>query len=58
MKVVILKNGSVIREFPSTAITLQRVFNTAHDIAGGLWNGVDTFSVKVIPSDKTKTNQL
>jgi hypothetical protein len=26
---------------------MQKTFGKAHNIAGGLWNGVDAFSVKI-----------
>lgn len=43
----ILKNGQPIREFRCTEELLQKAFAKAHSIAGGLWNGVDAFSVKI-----------
>ncbi len=48
MKIQILKNGSPIKELSYTPQTLQKVFNKAVDIAGGLWNGVDKFTVKTL----------
>lgn len=43
----ILKNGIAIRTIPYTVATLQRNFNKAHSIAGGLWNGKDEFKVVI-----------
>ena len=43
----ILKNGQPIKEFKCTEALLQKTFNKAHSIAGGLWNGMDAFSVKI-----------
>lgn len=43
----ILKNGQSIKEFKCTEALLQKTFAKAHSIAGGLWNGVDAFSVKI-----------
>jgi hypothetical protein len=43
----ILKNGITIKTIPYTVVTLQRCFNQAHSIAGGLWNGVDEFKVVI-----------
>jgi hypothetical protein len=48
MIIQILKNGSPIKEFPYTSQTLQKVYNKAVNIAGGKWNGVDEFVVKVL----------
>jgi len=47
-KIQILKNGNPIKELPYTPQTLQKVFNKAMNIAGGLWNGVDKFTVKTL----------
>ena len=43
----ILKNGQTIKEFKCVDKFLQKTFAKAHSIAGGLWNGVDAFSVKI-----------
>jgi hypothetical protein len=43
----ILKNNKVIKQFKCTQAKKQSVFNKAVDMAGGMWNGVDDFSVKI-----------
>jgi hypothetical protein len=45
--VQILKNGQPLKEFKCEEKKLHITFATAHSIAGGLWNGVDAFSVKI-----------
>jgi hypothetical protein len=45
MIIQILKNGVPIKELNYTPKTLQRDWDTAYDMAGGMWNGVDTFTV-------------
>ena len=45
MNVKIVKNGVVIRSYPYTHNTMQKVFDKAQDIAGGMWNGKDEFRV-------------
>lgn len=47
MSIQILKNGKVVFVFPCTPSTMQKTLNKVHDIAGGMWNGKDNFSVKV-----------
>lgn len=47
IKIWVLKNNRIVKEFWATKETLQKVFNMAHDVAGGMWNGVDTFKVKI-----------
>jgi len=47
MSIQILKNGKVVKSYPCTPSTMQKVFNKVHNIAGGMWNGKDNFSVKV-----------
>ena len=47
----IKKNGAVIKTITSTTSKLEETFNEARDIAGGMWNGVDKFSVTVIEDD-------
>jgi hypothetical protein len=48
MKVNVLKNGSIIQQFSATESTYQRVYRKAVNIAGGMWNGVDKFTVIVV----------
>lgn len=43
----ILKNGNLIKQFTCPKKMLQKYFNLAYDIAGGMWNGKDEFTVKV-----------
>jgi hypothetical protein len=43
----ILKNGQPLKEFKCVEKLIQKTFAKAHSIAGGLWNGVDAFSVKI-----------
>ncbi len=45
--VQILKNGKVVKEFESHPMQVQSVFNSAVNIAGGMWNGKDTFKVVI-----------
>lgn len=47
MSIQILKNGKVVKSYPCTPSTMQKVFMKAFDIAGGMWNGKDEFLVKV-----------
>ena len=42
----ILKNGKSIREFRCVPSMRNKYFAMAVDIAGGMWNGKDKFSVK------------
>lgn len=45
VKVEILKNGVSVREFICKEKEFQKVFHKANNIAGGLWNGKDKFSI-------------
>lgn len=47
-KIEILKNGKVIKTITCTTSQVQKAYNYAVDITGGLWNGVDEFSVRVL----------
>jgi hypothetical protein len=47
IKVEIKKNGKVIKTFLCKKSDLQKTFNKAHNVAGGLWNGTDTFTVNI-----------
>jgi len=47
-KVVITKNGKVVKEFSCNPQTVRNVLIRAIDIAGGMWNGTDTFKVKAV----------
>lgn len=46
MTINILKNGKSIREFRCVPSMRNKYFAMAVDIAGGMWNGKDKFSVK------------
>lgn len=46
--VQILKNGKLVRQFYCPVKFQQRYFDLAYDIAGGMYNGVDEFTVVVI----------
>lgn len=48
VKVEIKKNGKVIKSFVCKESDLQKTFNKAYDMAGGLWNGTDKFTVNVV----------
>jgi hypothetical protein len=48
IKVEIKKNGKVIKSFLCKKSDLQKTFNTAHDMAGGMWNGTDVYTVKIV----------
>jgi len=55
MKTVkILKNGSVIKQFTCQEKMQQKYFSHAVDIAGGMWNGVDKFTVVIQESEFNK----
>lgn len=47
IKVIILKNSKIVKEFNASEQTLQNVFSKAVNLAGGMWNGKDKFSVKI-----------
>lgn len=47
--VVIKKNGIVIKQFTVTdSKKVNSILNRAIDIAGGMWNGKDEFTVEVL----------
>lgn len=46
--VVIKKNGNVIKSFQSSESKLHSTFNKAVNMAGGMWNGIDKFTVSII----------
>ena len=49
MKTVkILKNGNTIKQFTCPEKMQQKYFELAHDIAGGMWNGKDEFTIVII----------
>lgn len=48
----ILKNGKSIKEFRCVASMKDEYFAMAFDIAGGMWNGKDKFSVKLLKQQK------
>ena len=41
----ILKNGQTVKQFSCTQKMMQKYFDLAADIAGGMWNGKDEFKV-------------
>jgi hypothetical protein len=43
----ILKNGKLIKQFTCAEKMVQKYFNHAFDIAGGMWNGKDEFTVVI-----------
>lgn len=45
VRIEILKNGVSVRKFLCNEKDFQKMFDRAHNIAGGLWNGVDKFSI-------------
>jgi hypothetical protein len=49
--IVILKNNQIIKTYITGGSDIQRTFDKAVDIAGGMWNGVDIFTVKIMESD-------
>ncbi len=53
IKIMILKNDIEIKSFISNETDFQKDFNTAVDIAGGMYNGKDEF---VVTSKKIKNN--
>lgn len=44
----ILKNEKLIKQFTCTEKMLQKYFDFAIDIAGGMWNGKDEFKVIIL----------
>lgn len=48
MSVQIFKNGKLIQTFPCTQKNVNKVWDKAYDIAGGMWNGKDKFLVKIV----------
>ena len=46
-KVQILKNGKLIKQFSCPVNMVQKYFDLAYDIAGGMWNGEDKFTVVI-----------
>lgn len=46
-KVVIKKNGKKIKQFSSPENMLQKYFQFAFDMAGGMYNGKDKFTVEI-----------
>jgi hypothetical protein len=47
-KIEILKNGKMVRQFICKESDLQKKFEYAVDIAGGMWNGKDNFKVVIL----------
>lgn len=47
VKIKILKNGKLIKQFTCLKKNQQEYFERAHSIAGGMWNGKDEFKVVV-----------
>ena len=47
INVNVYKNDRLIKTFIAVEKNLQAVFNKAHNYAGGKWNGVDVFKVKI-----------
>ena len=47
VKVNILKNGEIIKQFTCLASMQQKYFAKAMNIAGGMWNGEDKFTVRI-----------
>ena len=47
-KIFIKKNGKTVRTITTTDSKFQKEFNKAHDIAGGMWNGVDVITVVTV----------
>jgi hypothetical protein len=45
--VKILKNGSSVRQFSCPLSMQQKYFDHAVNMAGGMWNGKDKFTVKI-----------
>lgn len=43
----ILKNGKLVKQFFCTPKMLQKYFDLAVDIAGGMYNGKDQFTVTI-----------
>lgn len=43
----ILKNGKLVKQFFCPAKMMQKYFDLAHDIAGGMYNGKDKFTVTI-----------
>lgn len=48
VKIAIYMNGEEIRYRIVLEKDLQSEFEDMHDMAGGLWNGKDTFTVKIV----------
>ena len=46
--VQILKNGALVRQFSCPEKMMQKYFDLAMDIAGGLYNGIDSFTVQIV----------
>jgi hypothetical protein len=44
----ILKNEKVIKQFFCTEKMLQKYFDLAYDIAGGMYNGKDQFKIIIL----------
>jgi hypothetical protein len=47
IQVQILKNNVVIKTLLCIESKLQSTFNRAHNMAGGMWNGTDEFTIVV-----------
>jgi hypothetical protein len=47
IQIQILKNDAVIKTLSCVESKLQSTFNRAHNIAGGMWNGTDVFTIVV-----------
>ena len=45
VQVQTLKNGNLVKQFTCPAKMQQKYFNLAIDMAGGMWNGKDKFTV-------------
>jgi len=51
--VQILKNGKPVKQFSCPVSMVQKYFQLAVDIAGGMYNGKDKFVVKIIDVNTT-----
>jgi hypothetical protein len=48
VEIQILKNGDVLKKISCSKKFIQKYVEVAMDIAGGMYNGTDEFTVKIV----------
>jgi hypothetical protein len=48
VRIQILKNGEIIKVFTCPKTQKQKYFNHAQNIAGGMYDGINLFTIKIV----------